>query len=235
MSINAATTSSTQVSSSSATSQASTQVNTDNAKKSSSESSFKDEMNKVSTKEQASSEKNVSETSEKKESVKSNNDKSQNDQGSETDLVLEGSADYSKFASMAVLDANSMLTNDIRQVMGLGTAAVEETDNLFNSKGFMTLDFTKSLFLSESDANFFLNLTKNNDVSVANITTQAQTMLNNGAEFAEVKQNVQNNQPLRIDFDQNISVILRINKEGVVSANFIPGDKAVEQYLRNNI
>lgn len=249
MSINAATTSSTQVSSSSATSQASTQVNTDNAKKSSSESSFKDEMNKVSTKEQASSEKNVSETSEKKESVKSNNDKSQNDQGSETDLVLEGSADYSKFASMAVLDANSMLTNDIRQVMGLGTAAVEETDNLFNSKGFMTLDFTKSLFLSESDANFFLKLTKNNDVSVANITTQAQTMLNNGAEFAEVKQNVQisqtlldaiskareNNQPLRIDFDQNISVILRINKEGVVSANFIPGDKAVEQYLRNNI
>lgn len=249
MSINAATTSSTQVSSSSATSQASTQVNTDNAKKSSSESSFKDEMNKVSTKEQASSEKNVSETSEKKESVKSNNDKSQNDQGSETDLVLEGSADYSKFASMAVLDANSMLTNDIRQVMGLGTAAVEETDNFFNTKGFMTLDFTKSLFLSESDANFFLNLTKNNDVSVANITTQAQTMLNNGAEFAEVKQNVQisqtlldaiskareNNQPLRIDFDQNISVILRINKEGVVSANFIPGDKAVEQYLRNNI
>lgn len=249
MSINAATTSSTQVSSSSATSQASTQVNTDNAKKSSSESSFKDEMNKVSTKEQASSEKNVSETSEKKESVKSNNDKSQNDQGSETDLVLEGSADYSKFASMAVLDANSMLTNDIRQVMGLGTAAVEETDNFFNTKGFMTLDFTKSLFLSESDANFFLKLTKNNDVSVANITTQAQTMLNNGAEFAEVKQNVQisqtlldaiskareNNQPLRIDFDQNISVILRINKEGVVSANFIPGDKAVEQYLRNNI
>lgn len=249
MSINAATTSSTQVSSSSATSQASTQVNTDNAKKSSSESSFKDEMNKVSTKEQASSEKNVSETSEKKESVKSNNDKSQNDQGSETDLVLEGSADYSKFASMAVLDANSMLTNDIRQVMGLGTAAVEETDNFFNTKGFMTLDFTKSLFLSESDANFFLKLTKNNDVSVTNITTQAQTMLNNGAEFAEVKQNVQisqtlldaiskareNNQPLRIDFDQNISVILRINKEGVVSANFIPGDKAVEQYLRNNI
>ena len=103
--------------------------------------------------------------------------------------------------------------------------------------------------MNKSDAEFFIGLTKNNDVSVANITTQAQNMLNNGAELAEVKQNVQisqtllnaiskakeNNQPLRIDFDQNISVILRINKEGVVSANFIPGDKAVEQYLRNNI
>ncbi len=249
MSVNAATTSSTQVSSTSASSQASTQVNTDNAKKSSSESSFKDEMNKVSTKEQASSEKNTSEASEKKEAVNSSVEKTQNEQGSDTDLVFEGCADYSKYASMAVLDANSMLTNDIRQVMGLGAVSVEETDNLLNTKGFMTLDFTQSLSVSESDANFFLELTKNNDISVANITSQAQTMLNNGAELAEVKQNVQisqtlldaiskareNNQPLRIDFDKNISVILRINKEGVVSANFIPGDKAVEQYLRNNI
>ena len=43
------------------------------------------------------------------------------------------------------------------------------------------------------------------------------------------------NQPLRIDFDQNVSVILRIGKDGAIAANFIPGDKAVEQYLRNNI
>lgn len=240
MSINAAT-SSTQINSTSASSQTSTQVNTDNAKKS--ETSFKDEMNK------ASSEKNTSETSEEKAVVNSTVDKAQNEQNSDTDLVFEGSADYSKYASMAVLDANSMLTNDIRQVMGFGAAAVEKSDNLFNTKGFMTLDFTQSLSVSESDANFFLGLTKNNDISVASITSQAQTMLNSGADLAEVKQNVQisqtlldaiskareNNQPLRIDFDQNISVILRINKEGVVSANFIPGDKAVEQYLRNNI
>ena len=165
MSVNAATTSSTQVSSTSASSQASTQVNTDNAKKSSSESSFKDEMNKVSTKEQASSEKNTSEASEKKEAVNSSVEKTQNEQGSDTDLVFEGCADYSKYASMAVLDANSMLTNDIRQVMGLGAVSVEETDNLLNTKGFMTLDFTQSLSVSESDANFFLELTKNNDIT----------------------------------------------------------------------
>ena len=43
------------------------------------------------------------------------------------------------------------------------------------------------------------------------------------------------NKPLRIDFDQNVSVVLRVNKEGTIAANFIPHDKAVEQYLRNNI
>ena len=41
--------------------------------------------------------------------------------------------------------------------------------------------------------------------------------------------------PTRIDFDNNVSVILRITKDGKVSAEFIPGDKAVEEYLRNNI
>ena len=43
------------------------------------------------------------------------------------------------------------------------------------------------------------------------------------------------NQPFRIDFDKDVSVIIKVNKDGSLAANFIPGDKAVEQYLRNNI
>lgn len=41
--------------------------------------------------------------------------------------------------------------------------------------------------------------------------------------------------PVRISFDNNVSVILKIDTKGKVSAEFIPGDKAVEMYLRNNI
>ena len=110
-------------------------------------------------------------------------------------------------------------------------------------------DVKSNLKMSESDADFFINLTQNENVNVQSITAQAQNMVNNGVNVTEVKQNVQvsqtllnalseareNNQPLRIDFDQNISVILRVGKDGAISAQFIPGDKAVEQYLRNNI
>ena len=247
MSINAATSSSSTVSTSSAVT---TSSQADSAKKSTTDSSFKDEMDKVSTKEQKSSENKTSEVSEKKDSVDSVKDNSkQNEIKAETkDVQLEGAVDYSKYGSMAVMDVNSMLTNDIRQMMGVNSAlAAEETAN--NKFDFMTLDFTNSVSVSASDAEFFVGLTQNNDVSMANIAAQAQNMLNNGAEVAEVKQNVQisqtllnainvakeNNQPLRIDFDQNVAVILRINREGVISANFIPGDKAVEQYLKNNI
>lgn len=41
--------------------------------------------------------------------------------------------------------------------------------------------------------------------------------------------------PVRFDFDNNVSVILKVDKEGKLNAEFIPGDKAVEQYLRDNI
>ena len=101
----------------------------------------------------------------------------------------------------------------------------------------------------KSDAQFFINLTQNDTVSVQNAVVQAQNMINSGADVSDVQQNVkisqalldainnakETNQPLRIDFDQNVSVVLRIGKDGAIAANFIPGDKAVEQYLRNNI
>ena len=43
------------------------------------------------------------------------------------------------------------------------------------------------------------------------------------------------NKAFRIDFDKDISVVMRVDKDGNLNANFIPGDKAVEAYLRNNI
>ena len=146
-----------------------------------------------------------------------------------------------------------MLTNDIRQVLNSSTLHVTSEimamDEIQSISSMMSLDFSSSISMSQSDAEFFVNLTQNNDVSMQNITVQAQNLLNQGADVREVQKNVkisetllnalntakENNQPLRIDFDQNIAVILRVGKDGALAANFIPGDKAVEQYLRNNI
>ena len=51
----------------------------------------------------------------------------------------------------------------------------------------------------------------------------------------KLAESLKTNKPFRIDFDKDVSVIIKVNKDGSLSANFIPGDKAVEQYLRNNI
>lgn len=260
MSINAP--SSAQVSSTSASSQINSASNSDSAKKTSSESSFKDEMDKVSSTEKSkknektSDKKNdkVDEVSQKDEKTtntenNANQNQDKNDAQSPADQ-LNGMVDFSNFGSLSVSDANSMLTNDIAQMLNINNTAVTglAADMKVPASGMMNLDYS-SISMTESDADFFINLTQKNDVSVQNITAQAQNMLNQGVDAKEVKQNVQisetllnainiakeNNQPLRIDFDQNMSVIMRFGKDGTIAANFIPGDKAVEQYLRNNI
>lgn len=260
MSINAP--SSAQVSSASASSQINSASNSDSAKKTSSESSFKDEMDKVSSTEKSkknektSDKKNdkVDEVSQKDEKTtntenNANQNQDKNDAQSPADQS-NGMVDFSNFGSLSVSDANSMLTNDIAQMLNINNTAVTglAADMKVTASGMMNLDYS-SISMTESDADFFINLTQKNDVSVQNITAQAQNMLNQGVEAKEVKQNVQisetllnainiakeNNQPLRIDFDQNMSVIMRFGKDGAIAANFIPGDKAVEQYLRNNI
>lgn len=260
MSINAP--SSAQVSSTSASSQINSASNSDSAKKTSSESSFKDEMDKVSStekskkNEETSDKKNdkVDDVSQKDEKTKNtennaNQNQDKNDAQSQAEQ-LNGMVDFSNFGSLSVSDANSMLTNDIAQMLNINNTAVTglAADMKVTASGMMNLDYS-SISMTESDADFFINLTQKNDVSVQNITAQAQNMLNQGVEAKEVKQNVQisetllnainiakeNNQPLRIDFDQNMSVIMRFGKDGTIAANFIPGDKAVEQYLRNNI
>lgn len=271
MSINAP--SSAQVSSASASSQVNSTSNSDSAKKTSSESSFKDEMDKVSSTEKSKKEEKTSEKkSDKVEEVSQKDDKSTNTENKTTDNSanqnqnqnqkqqnelqaqadqINGMVDFSNFGSLSVSDANSMLTNDIAQMLNINNAAAVTglaADMKVSDSGMMNLDYS-SISMTESDADFFINLTQKNDVSVQNITAQAQNMLNQGVDAKEVKQNVQisetllnainiakeNNQPLRIDFDQNMSVIMRFGKDGAIAANFIPGDKAVEQYLRNNI
>lgn len=129
----------------------------------------------------------------------------------------------------------------------------QNIQNLLNTKDLMstinsasTIDYDV-INMSDSDANFFANLVQNTDMSMKSIASQISDAMVNNSE--NVQKNVQvssvlmdklsesmkTNQPFRIDFDKDVSVIIKVNKDGSLAANFIPGDKAVEQYLKNNI
>lgn len=148
---------------------------------------------------------------------------------------------------------NTELSNDIQQMINTSAIKTGAAAGIAatQSVGTMSLNSSNKISMTQSDADFFINLTQNADdnITVQNITAQATEMTQKGADVKEVEKNVkvsqalldaltesrENNKPLRIDFDQNVSVVLRVNKEGTIAANFIPHDKAVEQYLRNNI
>lgn len=105
-----------------------------------------------------------------------------------------------------------------------------------------------SIKMSDTDAKFFSDLVKKTDMSAQSVAAEFQKALDGGnvqqvqstakataALIANLQESAKTNQPFRIDFDKDISVILKVDKEGKINANFIPGDKAVEAYLRNNI
>jgi hypothetical protein len=101
--------------------------------------------------------------------------------------------------------------------------------------------------MSDADANFFANLVQKTDMSMKNIMNEVSSEIVENSKniqqnlrvssvlMEKLSESLKTNKPFRIDFDKDVSVIIRVNKDGSLAANFIPGDKAVEQYLKNNI
>ncbi len=109
------------------------------------------------------------------------------------------------------------------------------------------VDYT-NIHMSDTDAKFFADLVANTDMSAGSVAAEFEKAMQNGniktvqstakasaALIEALKESSKTNQPFRIDFDKDISVVLQVDRAGKINANFIPGDKAVENYLRNNI
>lgn len=65
------------------------------------------------------------------------------------------------------------------------------------------------------------------------ITQKAVNVTNELVNLIEKAHSTQ--KPVRISFDNDISVVLKIDKQGKVSAEFIPGSLEAESYLMNNV
>lgn len=110
-----------------------------------------------------------------------------------------------------------------------------------------TVDYS-NIQMSETDAKFFADLVAKTDMTAGSIAAEFDRQMQQGnvkmvqstakasaALIEALKESSKNHQSFRVDFDKDISVILQVDKGGKINANFIPGDKAVEAYLRNNI
>lgn len=211
-----------------------------------SDKSFEDEMKTASETEETKESEEVkaskdNKTSENKASNKTDKDKLSEEQNNSDDIVtqemLNGSVNFTDYKYHN--EGQSILSQNIQNLLN-----TKDLMNTVNSASTFNYDVIN---MSDSDANFFANLVQNTDMSMKSIAAQINDAANSGTQ--NVQQNVQvssvlmeklsdsmkTNQPFRIDFDKDVSVIIKVNKDGSLAANFIPGDKAVEQYLRNNI
>ena len=253
--MNVSTSSAATVAAASASDVSSTQSKSKTNSSSKSEKSFEDEMKTASntekteeakdSKESEKSSKDDKKVSEKEKTSQKDSNKEANKLAEELktpddivpDDVYSGGINFTDFKYHN--ESQSLLTQNIQDLLN--------TKNLMSTvNSAQTVDYD-AINMSDSDATFFANLVQNTDMSMQSIASQIQTQMADGNQniqqnvkvssvlMEKLSESLKTNQPFRIDFDKDVSVIIKVNKDGSIAANFIPGDKAVEQYLRNNI
>lgn len=200
-----------------------------------SEKSFDEEMKTVSKTEENNT---LQETKDTKNEVKQDAKQDKEDLKSADDLItsdmLSGTVNFTDFKYHN--ESQSLLSQNIQNL--LNTKDLMSTVNSASTVDYDVIN------MSDNDANFFANLVQNTDMSMKDIASQisentnvqtAKSVQVSSVLMEKLAESLKTNQPFRIDFDKDVSVIIKVNKDGSLMANFIPGDKAVEQYLKNNI
>lgn len=124
----------------------------------------------------------------------------------------------------------------------------DEQKSNFSDKNTFKYHFDMS-DITKNDIKFFEGLANKSEISVVSADTQNQNfnLMINGENinisyktlevsktlFSALEQASKTGKSVRLDFGQDTSVILRIGKDGKLSADFVPNEKAMEAVLRN--
>ncbi len=118
-----------------------------------------------------------------------------------------------------------------------------EIDDILESLEFIQSINFDTVNIDKANAMFFINVV--NQAGYTNYTIQNDGSVIDASNYksievsktlSDVLSKIQNTkQAVRLDFDNNVTVVLRMSEDGKINAHFIPGDKAVEEYLKNNI
>lgn len=246
---------------SSTMSTADTNVSAQAQKSSKSDSSFKDEMSKVSTekKEDTKPAENKTKTDNNdKQEIKpaednvtvKNEDKS-DDLKHTSDLnqalLLSGEINMSALQNtLANGSVNSVIPENIQTLMEANRQLASITMMTDSVQIPVKVDYS-TVQMDMNDTQFFTELVQNSDKTLQNVVAELQGGIEQNVQEAAknvkvsatlisaLSEAVKTNQPFRIDFDKDISVIIKVDKDGAITAKFIPGDKAVEEYLKQNM
>lgn len=217
-----------------------------------SSTSFKDELQAAKTQETKDSETKAAEAKTTQDTQKTSEDKAaQEASKTEAQTKKESEITDNKKVTDPLKELNAQLAtlNGIKGIYNPKTSNFElKAEESTNKK-----DYCATLKMDNKDINFFVNLVANQQMSAQTAllnnpgvngnnnfneikATATQKTVNVSATLMDaINESVKTNKPFRIDFGNDVAVIMRVNKDGQLSANFIPGSAAVEQYLRNNI
>ena len=92
-----------------------------------------------------------------------------------------------------------------------------------------------SVVMTREDVDFFASLVNKQELNMNEITDVQKASHVSKTLADMLADSMKNNKPLRIDFDNDISVIIKISRDGKISADFLPSSQIAEAYLRDNL
>lgn len=90
-----------------------------------------------------------------------------------------------------------------------------------------------TVVMNKDDVDFFAKLVENGQTDMTHATQKSAHVSKTLADM--LAKSMKDNQPVRIDFDNNISVIIKVSRDGKISADFLPSSQVAEAYLKENL
>ena len=147
----------------------------------------------------------------------------------EETAILSTMAENIAIANKAKIEEPSEKTvnkNDGIKKIDTKTGIVEETVVKYDN-----------IIMNEADVEVFANLVQNGEADLNNLAPEAlKKSVHVSKTLADMlAKAMEDNKPVRIDFDNNISVIIKISRDGKLTADFLPSSQVAEAYLKENL
>ena len=94
-----------------------------------------------------------------------------------------------------------------------------------------------TVVMNQADVEVFADLVQNGEVNLNNISAEtAEKAVKVSKTLADIlAKAMEDNKPVRIEFDNGISVIIKVSREGKITADFLPSTQVAEAYLKENL
>ena len=149
------------------------------------------------------------------------------------DLAEEAAILSTMSENIAIANKNQLVNETKIVVSNEGVKKVDTKTNI-KIEDIVKYD---SIIMNQADVEVFANIVEKGEIDVRELTTKGvEKSVQISKTLADLLAKAMNdNQPIRINFDNNISVIIRISREGKLTADFLPSSQVAEAYLKENL
>ena len=160
-----------------------------------------------------------------------NQDKSRKMASSAKDLAEEKAIMSTMEENIAIANKNMAMSKTKTVENEQGVHKVDKRTNIIVD----TIVNYDNIIMNKADVEFFANLAENGFLNIDDVKNTQKSAHVSKTLMDMLAKAMNDNKPIRIDFDNNISVIIKIDRAGKISADFLPSSQVAEAYLKENL